>query len=154
MLPLRKKISDLKNRPLNWDRAPHVMSKNEYFLPTWGDVMSRKNDPKKSEWRGILTTKRSVFGQFWEVSKKWQKMEHFKAKFIQKKTLFCDHKKRNQIDLSYRSKRGAGRSAGRSFEILSGMSIWRTALWRVQLLSFWQPHVKITIVLAISGHLR
>ena len=49
MLPLRKKISDLKNRPLNWDRVPYVLSKNEYFLSTWGDIMSRKNDPKKSE---------------------------------------------------------------------------------------------------------
>ena len=70
MLPLRKKISDLKSRPLNWDRVSYVLSKNEYFLSTWGDVMSRKTDPKKSEWGGILTTKRSNFERCHKSDKK------------------------------------------------------------------------------------
>ena len=70
MLPLRKKISDLKSRPLNWDRVSYVLSKIEYFLSTWGDVMSRKTDPKKSECGGILTTKRSNFERCHKSDKK------------------------------------------------------------------------------------
>ena len=80
MLPLRKKISDLKSRPLNWDRVSYVLSKNEYFLSTWGDVMSRKNDPKKSEWGGILTTKRSNFERCHKSDKKMIVLRLKKAK--------------------------------------------------------------------------
>ena len=108
MLPLRKKISDLKSRPLNWDRVSYVLSKIEYFLSTWGDVMSRKTDPKKSECGGILTTKRSNFERCHKSDKK---NDCIKAKKGQKIALFGDQKKRNQIEVSYRSTSGGGRPA-------------------------------------------
>ena len=117
MLPLRKKISDLKSRPLNWDRVSYVLSKNEYFLSTWGDVMSRKNGSQKVWMRGNSYNKKV---QFREVSQKWQKNDCIKAKKGPKKAVFGDQKKRDKIDVSYRSSSGAGRH----FENSSLVHFW------------------------------
>ena len=128
MLSLRKKISDLKNRPLNWDRVPYVISKNEYFLSTWGDRMCRKNDPKKSEWGGILTTKRSNFERCHKSDKKMIVLRLNKAK----KRPFLATKKNETKSRSRtgRSLGSAGRPAGRRIVILPLCGIWEQRLRR------------------------
>ena len=46
MLSLRKKISDLKNRPLNWDRVPYVVSKKNTFCQSGETECLVKTIPK------------------------------------------------------------------------------------------------------------
>ena len=66
--------------------------KKENFLSIRCPGMSRKKRPQKSEWRGILTTEGSVFGQFHEMAKKWQKKGNYHGRVsyvISKKNTFC-----------------------------------------------------------------
>ena len=57
-----------------------MLSQKRTLFVTLGSQNVSQKRPQKSEWGGNPTTKRSVFGRFHAMSKKLQKIAHFKAK--------------------------------------------------------------------------
>ena len=70
MLSLRKKISDLKNRPLNWGRVPYVVSKKNTFCQSGETECLVKTIPQSQNDGEFLQQKGPISRGVTKVTKK------------------------------------------------------------------------------------